>query len=1288
MTFNEYKDAKSLFVAIETGFCRNEATKKTQKTLLNNNTNEVPTAYGVSIVSTQSSTASTKVSTANLGSQIIDKSRKGVGFESYNVVPPPPTRLFSLPKIDLSYAGLEEFQHLEFESYGPKSCKIESKNASETIPNKLKESTKVKGSFDVPLVKKLVLDDKLEKKTVVPTDAKKEFIKARKQEKPVRKLVKLTAITIKRKGWYQGIILQRNLIEDMLPSGEEQMVAESLMCGKKNNVLLTDTECLVLSPNFKFPDENLILLRVPRRNNMYSIDMKNIVPKESLTCLVVKATLDESMLWHKRLGHINFKNINKLVKDNLVRSLPSKRFENDQTCIACLKGKRHKASSTKDETSGILNKFITEIDTLLIRKLSKAFRVYNIRTRKVEENLHIRFLDGKPSIAGNGPKWLFYIDVLTQSMNYVPLIAGSSQDYIFMPLWKNGSLFDSSLKNATNDEPQSSCDARNKDDNDVNKDSRIDAHDNLLNINNVSPIVSTASPEATYADLFGDKPARDMSNINTTYQDSSTLNIRIYKDHSLDLVIGDVQCGVLTRKMIKTIHEQGFVSTVYEEKTHEDLNTCLLACFLSQIEPTRVVKALTDPAWVEAMPEKLLQFKLQKVWILVDLPKGKKAIGTKWVFRNKKDKRGITIKNKARLVTQGYTQEEGIYYDEVFAPVARIEAIRMIEEEVYVCQPLGFEDPDHPDKVHKVVKELYGLHQAPRAWSILMTLSLALPDEFYRRTYFLLRVAKDTKNPLVKDADGHDIDVHLYRSMIGSLMYLTASRPDIIDSSFELVAYTDSDYAGASLDKKSITGGGSEEFHQIVDFSIQVRLATIDGKVEVLTEASIRRHFKLEDSEGAPSTLPPYLSSPPGSSIKQETEVPQPNSCTHTHVADEAASTGVDVRHGGAATTVTYLDAGQGSGNIDKTPTMPYDSPLLRVNTLGSDEGRMQYNELMDLVTKLSDRVLTLETDLKQTKKVYGAAYTKLIMKGRKIEEIDQDLDISLIQHDANIQESVAVTTTSVDISPAIPTRRVSTADDITMAETLVYIRRSTTKRKDKGERDKYSEVDQAKILVDIINQRKRYFAKQKAEAKRKQPMTQAQQRTYMSNYIKHMGSYTLKQLKKLYFNEIKELFEATMRNINDFVPMESEDDKAVPKLAKARSSKRDAEEELDHGRFKKQKIVTTTSVDISPAIPTRRVSTADDITMAETLVYIRRSTTKRKDKGKGIMEESESAMTKKKRQQKQERLGHEAAVGLQEEFDKKERQRIARVHEAAQTFTEEEWQNIKARVKADEELT
>ncbi|GKA78538.1 putative ribonuclease H-like domain-containing protein [Tanacetum coccineum] len=153
---------------------------------------------------------------------------------------------------------------------------------------------------------------------------------------------------------------------------------------EKNSVLFNDTECIVLSPNFKLIDESQVLIRVPRKNNMYNINLKNIVPKGGLTCLFSKATSDESKLWHRRLGHLNSKTMNKLVKGNLVRGLPSKLFENDQTCVACQKGKQHRASfvtddfsrftwvfflATKDETSGILKSFITRIENLVDHKV-------------------------------------------------------------------------------------------------------------------------------------------------------------------------------------------------------------------------------------------------------------------------------------------------------------------------------------------------------------------------------------------------------------------------------------------------------------------------------------------------------------------------------------------------------------------------------------------------------------------------------------------------------------------------------------------------------------------------------------------------------------------------------------------------------------------------------------------------------------------------------------------------------------------------------------------------------
>ncbi|GJS08594.1 putative ribonuclease H-like domain-containing protein [Tanacetum coccineum] len=590
---------------------------------------------------------------------------------------------------------------------------------------------------------------------------------------------------------------------------------------------------------------------------------------------------------------------------------------------------------------------------------SKAFRVFNSRTRIVEENLHAKFSEDTPNIAISRPNWLFDIDALTKSMNYKPVVAGNQsngsagtkacdnvgkarvetvhgKDYILLPLWTQDPSFSSSSKDSPDAGFKPSEEDEKKDAKDLgNKDSEVprieepkvnqekDYSVNSTNtINTVSPTVNTAGiednavnenivygcdddpnmpelEEIVYSDDDKDVGAEaDINNLDTHIPVSPIPTIRIHKDHLIEQIIGDIYSAPQTRRMTKS------------------------------------------------------------VWTLVDLPNGKRGIGTKWVYRNKKYERDIVIKNKARLVAQGYIQEEGIDYDKVFAPAARIEAIRLflayasfkdfvvyqmdvksaflygkIEEEVYVCQPPGFEDPDFPDRVYKVEKALYGLHQAPRAW--YETLSTYLLDNGFQRgkidktlfikrdkgdillvqvyvddiifgstkkslctdfekmmhkkfqmssmgelTFFLgLQVKQkedgifisqdkyvteilkkfgfsdvktastpmETHKPLLKDADGEDVDEHLYRSMIGSLMYLTSSRPDIMfavcacarfqvnpksshlhavkrifrylkgqpklglwypkDSPFDLVAYTDSDYAGASLDRKSTTGG-------------------------------------------------------------------------------------------------------------------------------------------------------------------------------------------------------------------------------------------------------------------------------------------------------------------------------------------------------------------------------------------------------------------------------------------------------------------------------------------------
>ncbi|GJY81535.1 putative ribonuclease H-like domain-containing protein [Tanacetum coccineum] len=309
---------------------------------------------------------------------------------------------------------------------------------------------------------------------------------------------------------------------------------------------------------------------------------------------------------------------------------------------------------------------------------SKAFRVYNTRTRRVEENLHIGFLENKPMIEGNGPKWLFDIDSLTQSMNYVPVAAGTitnesagtqgelnagtstqkeeiSQDCIVMPIWKDASYFDSPSKDVGNGEPKSAADDQKQvedgpdNENDEKDKSEDDSSPKEVNtagqhvntaspevntghfkLNIVDPSVNTASSsdpdspkdmftmgashtlEATHVEFFSDEdePEVDLGNILNSYTVPTTPNTRIHKDHPIKNVIGDVKSSVQTRRMTKPTSKQGFLSVVYEQKTHDTLNTCLYACFLSLIEPTSIAKALYDSPWVESMQEELLQFKL------------------------------------------------------------------------------------------------------------------------------------------------------------------------------------------------------------------------------------------------------------------------------------------------------------------------------------------------------------------------------------------------------------------------------------------------------------------------------------------------------------------------------------------------------------------------------------------------------------------------------------------------------------------------------------------------------
>nr|GEU76059.1 putative ribonuclease H-like domain-containing protein [Tanacetum cinerariifolium] len=559
----------------------------------------------------------------------------------------------------------------------------------------------------------------------------------------------------------------------------------SQMCDKKNNVLFTDTECLVLSLDFKLPDESQVLLKVPRENNMYNVNLKHIVPSGDLTCLFAKATIDESNLWHRKLGHINFKTINKLVKDDYSRF----------TWVFFL--------ATKNETSPILKTFITGLENQLIFKVKviKSDNRTEFKNNDLNKFCGMKGIKREFSVPRtpqqNGiaerknrtlikaaktmlaysvlpiPFWAEAVNtacyvqnrvLVTKPHNQTPyeLLHGRTPSISFMsPFSCPVTIFNT-------------LDSLGKFEGKVDEGFLVGYSvnssgptwlfdiDSLTKTMNKLPVTAgnQSNPSAGFQDKFDAKKARE--EINQQYVlfpmwSSGSINPQNFDE---DAIFDGKEPDFDAKKPESEVNISPSNSA---QSRKQDDNTKKEAKELDDIASSNdeeVVGVEADFNNLEtSITEELLQFKMQKVWVLVDLPHGKTAIGTKWVFRNKKDERGIVIRNKAILVTQGYTQEEGIDYEEVFAP-----------EEFYVCQPPGFEDPDYPDKVYKVVKALY-VKQNKDGIFISQDKYVA---EILRK--FGLQEGKsastpiDTEKPLLKDPD---------------------------DSPFDLVAYSDSDYAEA-----------------------------------------------------------------------------------------------------------------------------------------------------------------------------------------------------------------------------------------------------------------------------------------------------------------------------------------------------------------------------------------------------------------------------------------------------------------------------------------------------------
>nr|GEW81987.1 retrovirus-related Pol polyprotein from transposon TNT 1-94 [Tanacetum cinerariifolium] len=727
---------------------------------------------------------------------------------------------------------------------------------------------------------------------------------------------------------------------------------------------------------------------------------------------------------------------------------------------------------------------------------SKAFKLFNSKTRIVKENLHIRFSESTTNVVRSGPDWLLDIDVLTRTMNYEPIVAGTQS---------NGFA---------------------------------EKEDNVNNTNNVNTVSLTVNAAGTNED---NELPFDLNM--PSLEDVSIFNFS--NDDEDDGIMADIN----------------------------NLDTTIQG-------------------------------------------------------------------NSDKLVAQGHTQEEAIDYYEVFAPVTKIEAIRLflayasfkdfvvyqmdvkssflygkIEEEVYVCQPPEFENSNFLDRVYKVKKALYGLHQDPRAWH--ETLSTYILDNGFQKgkidkTLFIKRykgdillvqvyvddtifdstkkelcnafewlmhkkfqmssigeltfflglqvkqkkdrifisqdkyVAKilkkfgfikvttisapmETQTPLLKDKNSEEVDVYMYRSMIGSLMYLTSSRPNIMFAVCACARYQVNPKLWSNAMDKTING--EAQLH-----------ARVDGKKIIITEASIKRDLQLANEEGFD-----YL---PNFTIFEQLALMGPNTTAWNEFSstvafaiiclatsqkfnfskwifdDEAVHKELGNSLVRAATIVSSLEAEQDNGGgprcqeamrnttaqtrFESVSKHFNDSLLARGNTPQSDEDRLELNELIALCTTLQTIVLDLEkkkttqcNDIASLKKRVKKLEKKNRSRTHKLKRLyktckreraqkkQEETNIALIKTWDNIQAKIDA--------------------DHQLAE-----------RSQAQEQEELSDAKKATLFVQLWEKRRKHFEAKRSEEKRNKPPTQAQKRKIMCNYLKNMEGYTLKQLKLKEFMKFK----------------------------------------------------------------------------------------------------------------------------------------------------------------------
>nr|GEU83229.1 hypothetical protein [Tanacetum cinerariifolium] len=964
----------------------------------------------------------------------------------------------------------------------------------------------------------------------------------------------------------------------------------SQMCDKKNSVLFTDTECVVLSPDFKLLDESQVLFKVPRNNNMYNFDLKNVVSVGG-----IENQMDHKVRTIRCENETEFKNriMNEFCEmKGIMRELS-----------VAMTPQQNSVAESKNRT------LIEAARTILVySKLPTTFWAKAVNTAYYVQN---KVLVINPH---NKTPYELFLGLKSSDDKVVDDAEKKSTEV----LRKENRVKDPAKEGDKNDQEKDlryQEEAPRKQFEQESKrlfgqgEAASTNSTNRLNI--ISSLVNTVSSSFTTVDLGRERAQRNEFK-SMFKQDKDANGNRIFTYVS---VTGSTY-----------VYLGGSISVNAATLPNADLPINPLMPDLedtTDLQDSGIFSGAYDDE-VEGAEADFNNLELIAVR-LVDLPKGKHAIGTKWVYRNKKDERGIVVRNKARLVAQGYTQEEGINYDKIFTPVAWIEAIGLflayasfmgsivyqmdvksaflydtIEEEVYVCQPLGFEDPYFPNKVYKEEKALNGLHQAPRAW--YETLSTYLLENGCRRgiidkTLFIKKDKYDTllvqvyvddiifsqdkyvadilkkfdfysvntestpietNKALLKDEEAED---RIFRYLKGQPKFCLWYPKD---SPFDLEAFSDSDYVGASLDRKSITGGcqflgkrliswqckkkivvanSTTEAEYVVaancygqdsakvktvNEDVQIR-ALVDGKKIIITEASIRCDLQLQDAEdkrkGFFGKITPLFKTMMVQALEKVGEgLEVPTDTHHTPIVTQPSSSQPQKKQKLKRKQRKEIEVPHTEPQTKESVPTTSNDPLPSESQEAKEEEKSRALGLKRLWKIGSTTIVEFFEDKESLGDQEDAS-----KQGRMINNIDQDVEITLVdetQWRMNEEEMFIVNDLDGDEEEV----QAKTDADMELAQKLQT-----------EEQEQLTDAEKESLFMEFLEKRRNFFARKQEIKKRNRPPTKAQQRSLMCAYLKNMDGWKPKNLKKKSFNEIQKLFDSVMKRVNTFVDMNTE---------------------------------------------------------------------------------------------------------------------------------------------------